>query len=150
MSKLCPWDPPRGWDTDLRNFWRGGRLEFSTSHHNFVSTQKNYVQKFDSKLKFITEDRRLEFSTCHHNSSWFQTILVFVLCTKNCTKVPIFLVIWRRKNNYFPVSQNNFSFCVKKCTKVPIFQVICLKKTTISLFLGTILVFLLCTDQKAA
>ena len=45
MSNLCPWDPPRASDTDLQNFWRGGRLEFSTSHQNFAClVSRNSIQ----------------------------------------------------------------------------------------------------------
>ena len=70
MSNLCPWDPPRALDTDLQNFWRGGRLEFSTSHQNFVwspaipcNAKKLFVDMccFGSKIKLITKAGCLEF-----------------------------------------------------------------------------------------
>ena len=74
MSNLCPWDPPRALDTDLQNFWRGGRLEFSTSHQNFVwspaipcNAKKLFVDMccFGSKIKLITKAGCLEFLISH-------------------------------------------------------------------------------------
>ena len=60
---LCPWDPPWASDTDLQNFWRGGRLEFSTSHHNFVWFAALPVsgQLFGSNRHFFIENVEITF-----------------------------------------------------------------------------------------